>query len=125
MDSALTAAPTVDRRNQCFDDRSLFLYLPRPGGKSFSSFCAPLLSLSWFFSCFLLGSIACWAAPIQTSFFAAGSYIPTTKVPMLMVEVVAENDSRPPPHGPQPPPHPPPQPDPKPLICFSRSIASW
>ncbi len=57
-------------------------YLPRPGGKSFSSFCAPLLSLSWFFSGFLLGSIACWAPPIQTSFFTAGSYIPTTKVPM-------------------------------------------
>src|ERR1700752_4294957 len=63
-------------------DRYSFLYLPRPGGKSFSSFCAPLLSLCWFFSCFLLGSIACWAAPIQTSFLTAGSYIPITKVPM-------------------------------------------
>src|SRR5215471_1906767 len=58
------------------------LYFPRPGGKSFSSFCAPLLSRSWFFSCFLLGSIACWAAPIQTSFLTAGSYMPTRIVPM-------------------------------------------
>src|SRR5271165_6893773 len=101
--------------------RSLLVYFPDPGGKFFSSFCAPLLSLSWFFSCFLLGSSACWAAPIQMSFFAAGSYIPRTKVPMLMVEVVAENDSRPPPHGPQLPPHPPqpPQPSAKPFICFS------
>jgi hypothetical protein len=57
-------------------------YLPGPGGKFFSSFCAPLLSLSTFFSCFLLGSIACWAAPIQTSFLTAGSYIPTTHIPM-------------------------------------------
>src|SRR5215831_4645518 len=59
-------------------------YFLRPGGKSFSSFCDPLLGLSWFFSCFLLGSIACWAAPIHTSFFAPGSYMPRTKVPMLM-----------------------------------------
>src|SRR4029077_3735856 len=58
------------------------VYLLRPGGKPFNSFCAPLLSLSWFFSGFLLGSIACWAPPIQTSFFAVGSYLPMTKVPM-------------------------------------------
>ena len=63
-------------------EESRSVYLLRPGGKSFSSFCAPLLSLCWFFSCFLLGSIACWATPIQTSFFTAGSYIPTRKVPM-------------------------------------------
>src|SRR5215469_3645470 len=108
-------SPPASRR-----DRSCYF---RPGGKSFSSFCAPLLSLSWFFSCFLLGSRACWAAPIQTSFLAAGSYMPRTKVPMVIVEVVAENDSGPPPHGPQPP-HPP-QPFAKPLSCLSRSIASW
>src|SRR6201981_211764 len=112
----------MDYRLKCSHDFSSG-YLPCPGGKSFSSFCAPLLSLSWFFSCFLLGSIACWAAPIQTSFFAAGSYMPTTKVPMLMVEVLAENELRPPPHGPQPPQ--PPQLSPKPFICFSRSIMSW
>src|SRR5208282_2176382 len=93
-----------DRMTRCFYDRYSFLYLLRPGGKSFSNFLAPLFSLSWFFSCFLLGSIACWAAPIQTSFFAAGSYMPTTKVPMLMVEVLAENATEPPPHGPQPRP---------------------
>src|SRR5215467_11144666 len=91
-------------------------YFLRPGGKSFNSFCAPLLSLSWFFSGFLLGSIACWAPPIHTSLFAAGSYIPRTKVPMLMVEVVAENELSPPPQGPHPPQ--PPQPSAKPLICF-------
>ena len=32
-----------------------FLYLLRPGGKSFSSFCAPLLSLCWFFLLFFAG----------------------------------------------------------------------
>ena len=75
--------PSACHRNSC---RFLCLYqsgvyLLRPGGKSFSSFCAPLLSLSWYFSSFLPGSMACWAPPIQTSFFTAGSYIPTTKVP--------------------------------------------
>lgn len=56
-----------------FPVRTATFYLPRRGGKSFSSFCAPLLSFSWFFSGFLLGSMACWAPPIQTSFFVAGS----------------------------------------------------
>jgi hypothetical protein len=31
------------------------VYFPGMGGKFFSSFCAPLLSLSWFFSGFLPG----------------------------------------------------------------------
>src|SRR6516162_4109528 len=98
FDAYLVSLPFV---NYCF------------GGKSFSSFCAPLLTLSWFFSCFLLGSIACWAAPIQTSFFAPGSYTARTKVPRLMVEVVAENELRAPPQPPQRP-----QPSAKPFICF-------
>ena len=42
-------------------------YLPRLGGKSFNSFWATLLSLSWFFSGFLLGSIACGCSVLGCS----------------------------------------------------------
>src|ERR1700757_3715681 len=114
----------MDYRLKCSHDFSSG-YLPCPGGKSFSSFCAPLLSLSWFFSGFLLGSIACWAPPIQTSFFTAGSYIPMTKVPMLMVEVLAENEPKlAPPHGPTRPPPMGPSPPPRPNCPRSRLFAS-
>ena len=79
------------------DRRGVF---PGFGRESIQQFLCSLVEPFLIFLLFFAGFNRMLGSTYPMSFFAAGSYMPRTKVPMLMVEVVAENESRPPPHGP-------------------------
>src|SRR5215472_19308142 len=74
-----------------------------------------LFRLFMFFSWFELGSMVFVAFPVHTSCFVPGSYISRTRVPILMVELVAEPI-------PPPKPRPVPQAFPLPFLVHSDLI---
>src|ERR1700739_4790980 len=59
------------------------------GGKFFSNFAMALSRFFWFFSWLPLGLSVFVAVPVQTSCLLVGSYISRTRLPLLIVELVA------------------------------------